>query len=90
MKRKKVKKLLLQAYYSSEGDYISWPDNPLHGKTYENVGFEVRKELQEIHGIDFEVDILAIEGEEPIECEYVSGKKLPDGTYVIGICQDWG
>lgn len=90
MKRRKTKKLLLQAYYNSEGDYISWPDNPLHGKTFENVSFELRKEIHEIHGIEFEVDVIEIEGEDPIECEYVSGKKRPDGTFVIGICQDWG
>ena len=88
--KKKVRKLTIEAYYNSHGDYLPWPDNPLHGKTYENVSFEMKKEVQGFPGFAIEVDVIKIEGEEPIECEYVSGRKLPDGTYVIGICQDWG
>lgn len=88
--KRKAKKLMLEAYYAIEEEYIAWPDNPLHGEVFENANFEIRKEIRNICGIDFEVDIIDIEGEEPIECEYVKGKKLPDGTYVIGICQDWG
>jgi small-conductance mechanosensitive channel len=86
----KVKKVKLTTYYNIDGEYLSFPDNPLHNKVYENVNVKVNKTIRTIAGIDFEVDIIKITGCEDIECEFISQCLAPDGTLVIKLCQDWG
>ena len=39
----KYSKVLIKAYYNLNGEYISFPDNPLHGKIYENVYVKFKK-----------------------------------------------
>lgn len=85
----KVNKAIIKAYYNLNGDLISFPDNPLHGKLYENVEVIFKHKVREICGISFEVDIIEIEGQGPIECELIDTVDL-DGTLIIKICQDWG
>lgn len=85
----KVNKVIIKAYYDLDGDLILFPDNPLHGKSYENVEVAIKQEIHEICGISFEVDIIKIEGQEPIECELIDTIDLDD-TLIIKICQDWG
>lgn len=86
----KFKKVLLQAYYNSHGDYTAFPYNPLHNKSFENVRVRITKEKRTMCGVDYAVDIVKIEGQKLIECEVVGQRTMPDGTLVIGICQDWG
>lgn len=86
----KYNKVIIKAYYNLDGEYVSFPDNPLHGKVYENVDVKFKKEVNTIAGIEFESNVIKIEGEEPIECELVSRNKQTDGSLIIGICQDWG
>ena len=86
----KVKKVLLQAYYDLDGEYLPFPDNPLHGKVFENVDVKFATRIDTIGGLNFEVDVIEIEGQEPIECELVGRKNAPDGTLIIKLCQDWG
>lgn len=86
----KIKKLLIRTYYGLHGDYIEFPDNHLNGKTYENVNVKLKRETRTIHGLDFTIDIVDIEGQEPIECELVARRKDVSGTLIIDICQDWG
>lgn len=85
----KVKKTIIKAYYDLDGDLISFPDNPLHGKSYENVEITIKNKVHKICGIAFDVDVIEIEGQELIECELIDTVDL-DGTLVIKICQDWG
>ena len=86
----KVKKVIINAYYRLDGEYIVFPDNPLHGKTFETVDVKITGRTETIGGVGYHVDIVLIDGEEPIDCELVSRRKTPDGTLIIGICQDWG
>ena len=86
----KVKKVLLQAYYDLNGEYLVFPDNPLHNQTFENVDVKISKTTNTICGIRFAVDVITISGQEPIECKLVSRRKNAEGTLVIQLCQDWG
>ena len=86
----KVNKAVIKAYYDLNGDLISFPDNPLHDTSYENVNIEFKKESHKISDIEFVFDIVEIEGQEPIECELIGKSTNPDGTLIIKICQDWG
>ena len=85
----KVKKAIIKAYYDLAGDIISFPDNPLHDKLYENVEIVFKHDIHEICGIPFEVDIIEIEGQEPIECELIDTVDVGEAL-IIKICQDWG
>lgn len=85
----KVKKAIIKAYYNLNGDLISFPDNPLHGKSYADVEVVIKQKIHEICGIPFEVDIIEIEGQEPIECELIDTVYI-DEALIIKICQDWG
>jgi hypothetical protein len=85
----KVKKAIIKAYYDLDGDLISFPDNPLHGKIYENVNIIFKHKVREICGISFDVDVIDIEGQEPIECELIDTVDV-DEALIIKICQDWG
>ena len=86
----KVKLVIIKAYYNLGEELILFPDNPLHNKVYEDVEVVIKKKVHEICGIPFNVDIVEIEGQEPIECELISTRELDDGRMVIEICQDWG
>lgn len=93
MARKKIyKKVKFEAVYSLDDGYIPFPDNPNHGKEFENVSVEIKKEKQNWHGIQVEVDVIRIGGENPltIECELVKKTVTGDGTLVLQICEDWG
>lgn len=83
------KKVTLLTYYNLDGDYITFPDNPLHGTTYENVGVVISDRVSMIHGIEFRAQIISIMDEEPIWCELVD--YVEDGDdLIIKLCQDWG
>lgn len=83
------KKVTLLAYYNLDGDYIAFPDNPLHGTVYENVGVVINDRVSMIHGIEFRAQIISIMDEEPIWCELVD--YVEDGDdLIIKLCQDWG
>ena len=86
----KVKKAIIKAYYNLDGEYLSFPDNPLHGQTYENVNIDIKQVTYETSGIEFVADVVEIEGQEPIECELVGCFKPYEDTLIIKICQDWG
>ena len=86
----KEKKVILQAYYRLDDGYISFPENPLHGKEFYNVNVKFTTRPQIIGGVKFEWDVIEIEGEEPIECEVIGHIHRTDGTSIIQICQDWG
>lgn len=88
--KKKARKLVLEGYYSLDGEMLLFSNSPIHGKTFRNVSFEVRKEHRKTCGINFDIDILEIDGEEPIECEFVGERKISSSTYVLGVCQEWG
>lgn len=98
MARKKIyKKVRLEGMYSLYDGYIPFPDNPYHGKEYENVPVTIKKETQTWCGIAVEVDVIRIgeptkNGAFPvvIDCELVSKKVTDDGTLVLQICSDWG
>lgn len=85
------KKVRLQAYYNLDGDYILFPENPLHGKTFRNVGVVIKEEVHSVCSIAFreQVVYLTNSNEEPIGCELVDVTEY-DNELVIGICQDWG
>lgn len=85
----KVDKIILKAYYDLDGDYIEFPDNPLHGKVYENADVKFEDVTRKICGINFTMDVIKIKGEEPIECEIVDSY-YSGNTLVIELCQDWG
>ena len=87
---KTYKKVILQTYYNLNGEYSTFPDNPLHNKTYTNVGVKITKDHRTTCGVGYEVDVVRIEGQRPIDCELVGQRIGADGTLVIGICQDWG
>lgn len=86
----KVKKAVIKAYYNLGEEFILFSDNPLHGKSYENVNVKFKKAIHTMCGISFDVDIVEISGQEPIECELVGTYENSDGTLIIKICQDWG
>ena len=90
MKPKKFGKVQIKAYYDLDGEYILFPDNPLHGKTFENVTVTFKTKRHIIGDTSFLLNIIEIEGQEPIECELLGSRKLPDGSLLIEICQDWG
>lgn len=85
------KKVILQAYYNLDGNYILFDSNPLHGKTFENVGVIVNDKIVAICGIKVKQQVIYItnSNEEPIECEFVG--YVEDGdTLLVKLCQDWG
>ena len=86
----KVKKLILKALYCLNGDYIPFPQNPLHNTTYENVDVKIGKRTEMLCGETYVIDVISIGEQEPIECELVSSRRDANGTLTIGICQDWG
>ena len=86
----KFRKVVLQTYYDLDGEYISFPENPLHNKLYENVEVKFEKKINIIHGMRFIWDVIKIPGQEPIECEMLNHYRDPNGILVIRICQDWG
>ena len=86
----KVKKLLIKALYDLNGEYISFPQNPLHDTVYENADVKIEKEEWKIGNESYLVDVITISGHEPIECKLVSRHKDADGTLTLKICQDWG
>ena len=86
----KAKKAVIKAYYNLGEEFILFPDNPLHNKTYENVKVTFKNEIQTICGISFDIDIIEIEDQKPIECQLLGKHTNPDGTLIIEICQDWG
>lgn len=92
MKRtiQKAKKVVLQGYYYLDGNYLPFEENPLHGKTYNDVDISISTKKREMAGVAHEVDVINIEGCNPIECELVDCHKTTDGTLLISICQDWG
>ena len=86
----KEKKVTIKAYYCLNGEYTTFPHNPLHNKTFENVDVKITNRIEKIAGESYKIDVVKIGKEDPIDCELVSRKKASDGTLVIGICQDWG
>ena len=86
----KVEKAIIKAYYNLGEEFILFPDNPLHGKTYENVKVTFKKEILTMCGISYGTDVIKIGSEEPIECQLLGKHVNPEGTLVIKICQDWG
>lgn len=86
----KVREIVLNALYCIDGEYVPFPENPLHGKKYENIDVTFSREAITICDIAYFVDKIEIEGEEPIECKLVSQKKSSDGKLVVQFCQDWG
>ena len=85
------KKVVLQTYYNLDGHYIVFPDNPLHGKTFENVGALICDKIFSMGGIKVKEQVVYItnSNEEPIECEFISCVENGD-TLIIKLCQDWG
>lgn len=85
------KRVTLQTYYNLDGDYITFPDNPLHGKTYQNVGAIISNRTRSVCGIQFTEQVVYIinSDEEPIGCELVDIVERDDNL-IISICQDWG
>jgi len=62
----------------------------LHGATFYDVAVETKKEKVGVGKDTYYIDVIYIEGQEPIECELVCIHKEDDGTLIISICQDWG
>lgn len=87
--KRKYDKVLILAYYNLDGDYLSFAENDLHNKILKNVCVEIKTEVRTLMGIDFAVDVICIDGEEPIECELVS-KEVHGKDLTLNICQDWG
>ena len=86
-----MKRVVLKAYYDLDGELIPFDSNPLHNQTYENVGVTFTKEVRTICGIDFAVNVVEIDGQEPIDCELIGTYHEQDSdTLIIKICQDWG
>lgn len=86
----KAKKVVLRGVYNLNGQYLPFEHNPLHGKTYNNVEVSFSKKICGTGDHKYAVDVVNIEGCEPIECELVGHHTAEDGTLVISICQDWG
>lgn len=87
--KRKFDEVRIVAYYNLDGDYLIFAENDLHNKTFKNVCVEITREVRKIMGIDFAVDVIRIEGYQPIECELVK-KEVLGKTLILGICQDWG
>ena len=90
MKANNVKNVVLRGYYNLDGKYLLFEDNPLHGKTYNNVDVSIERKLFTRPYGTVALDLVNIAGCEPIECELVNYYFTADGTLVISICQDWG
>ena len=86
----KAKKVILQTYYNLDGNYIVWEYDPLHNTEYENANVKIKRVKRTLCGITFDIDVIDIEGYEPIECELLGALNESDGTLIIQICQDWG
>jgi len=83
------KNVTLLTYYALDDGYISFDGNPLHNTTYKNVDVIIREETQLICDIEFNVNVIEISGQEPIECELID--YIEDGNdLIIKLCQDWG
>ena len=85
-----MKSVVLWTYYNLDGEYIPFPENPMHGKEYRNVEVGLQEKINVIHGVEFITDVICIEGEEPIECELVGEIPVNGDSLIIKICQDWG
>lgn len=85
------KRVTLQTYYNLDGDYITFPENPLCGKIFENVGVIISNRTCSVCGIQFAEQVVYITNsdEEPIGCELVDIVERGDNL-IISICQDWG
>ena len=85
------KKVVLRTYYNLDGEYISFPYNPLHGKTFENVGVLVSNKITSYGGIKVKEQVIYItdSNEEPIGCEFIDCVENDD-TLIVKFCQDWG
>lgn len=86
----KAKKVIIKAYYNLGEEYIIFDSNPLHNTSYENVNVTIKEVTKTVCGMNFVMDVIYIDGQDPIECELVSKRQNTDGTLIIGICQDWG
>ena len=92
--RCKFKKVVLQRYYCLAGEYELMYDLP-NEIFYDVVVAIMQKIVRTYHNADGDTHIVAdfitIEGYKTIECELVRTRYFDaDGTFVIGICQDWG
>ena len=83
------KKVKILAFYDLDEEYISFPENPLHNQTFENVAVDIKKGKTKISDMVFEYDKVCIQGEEPFECDLID-KYMDGDTLVLKICQDWG
>lgn len=83
------KEVKILTYYDLEGEYILFPENPLHNKVFENINVNIKNRIVEILNAKYEEQVIYIEGEEPIECELIN-KFMDKDTLVLEICQDWG
>ena len=85
------KKVVLQTYYNLDGDYMLFDDNPLHGKTFENVGVVVSDKITSYGGFKVKEQVIYLteSNERPIECEFI-GCAEDDDTLIVKLCQDWG
>lgn len=85
------KKVTLHTYYNLGGDYIIFPDNPLHGKTFENVGVVISNKITSYGEFKVKEQVIYItdSNEEPIGCELVGWTEDGDNL-IIKLCQDWG
>ena len=85
------KKVVLQTYYNLDGDYILFDGNPLHGKTFENVGVLINNKITSYGGFKVKEQVIYItnSNEEPIGCELVDYIDNGDDV-IIKLCQDWG
>lgn len=85
------KKVTLHTYYNLDGDYITFDGNPLHGKTFEDVGVLISNKITSYGGMKVKEQVIYItnSNEEPIGCELVD--VVEDGdNLIIKLCQDWG
>ena len=83
------KKVVLQTYYNLAGDYILFDSNPLHDTSYENVRVIVTKEVIHLTKMDIVINVIRIDGQDPIECEFIDYIEYDD-TLILRLCQDWG
>lgn len=90
MKKKfKGKDVRIQGMYNLDGDYILFKDNPHHGKVFTSVDVSVGTKVEKYAFGDYVVDVVKIDGYEPIECELVEIREHGDNL-LICICNDWG
>ena len=85
----KKKKVVLRTYYNLEGSYIPFDYNPLNNVSYEDVEVTIKQTKRTIMGINFNVDVIEISGQETIECELIDYVDICDNL-LIQLCQDWG